>query len=145
MDPLSTTDPDTPCATLILSWSLRTKSTHMPVQSCPCPQQLISQLCWLAFLELFPQVCTKEALGITAAGFYGPDALHVTRPIASQHWMKMKAKTIATTHNMRQESKVPHKPHESGHNQGGSERADDPPSVGKRSAFAGERKYSSMQ
>jgi len=30
-------------------------------------------------------------------------------------------------------------------NQGGSERADDPPSVGKRSAFAGERKYSSNQ
>jgi len=28
---------------------------------------------------------------------------------------------------------------------GGSERADDPPSVGKRSAFAGERRYSSMQ
>ena len=27
----------------------------------------------------------------------------------------------------------------------GSERADDPPSVGKRSAFAGERKYSSIQ
>jgi len=27
----------------------------------------------------------------------------------------------------------------------GSERADDPPSVGKRSAFAGERKYSSTQ
>ena len=30
-------------------------------------------------------------------------------------------------------------------NQGGLERADDPPSVGKRSAFAGERKYSSIQ